>query len=52
VNGTDLALGDPGELAARLRALRLHDAIEALAIAVAEGSSSLAFYIDNLLAGR
>jgi maltose alpha-D-glucosyltransferase/alpha-amylase len=52
VNGTDLALGDPGELAARLRALRVHDAVEALAIAVAEGSSSLAFYIDNLLAGR
>ena len=52
VNGTDLALGDPGVLAARLRALRLHDAVEALAIAVAEGSSSLAFYIDNLLAAR
>jgi predicted trehalose synthase len=52
VNGTDLALEDPGVLTARLRSLRVHDAVEALAIAVAEGSSSLAFYIDNLLAGR
>jgi len=52
VKGTDLALGDPGELWARLRSLRLHDAVEALTIAVAEGSSSLAFYIDNLLADR
>jgi maltose alpha-D-glucosyltransferase/alpha-amylase len=52
VNGTDLALGDPSDVAARLRSLRLYDAVEALAIAVAEGSSSLAFYIDNLLAGR
>jgi maltose alpha-D-glucosyltransferase/alpha-amylase len=50
VNGTELALRDPGDLATRLRALRLHDAIEALAIAVAEGSSALAFYIDHLLA--
>jgi maltose alpha-D-glucosyltransferase/alpha-amylase len=52
VNGTDLALGDPAELAGRLRSLRVHDAVEALAIALAEGSSSLAFYIDNLLADR
>ncbi|GAC1595272.1 MAG: maltose alpha-D-glucosyltransferase [Candidatus Velthaea sp.] len=48
VSGTLLDTGASAELHARLEVLALHDAIEALAVAVAENSSSLDFYVQHV----
>ncbi|GAC1411548.1 MAG: maltose alpha-D-glucosyltransferase [Candidatus Velthaea sp.] len=48
VSGTILDTGETTQLRARLDVLALHDAIEALAIAVAENSASLDFYVRHV----
>jgi maltose alpha-D-glucosyltransferase/alpha-amylase len=48
VNETVLDVGDADAFRASVSALALHDAVDALAIALAENSSSLDFYIRNL----
>ncbi|MFN2461483.1 MAG: maltose alpha-D-glucosyltransferase [Candidatus Velthaea sp.] len=50
VRGSALDVGDAATYKARLDALGLHDAVEALAVAVAENSSSLDFYTRHLTA--
>ena len=48
VKQTILDVGDAAEFRASVAALALHDAVHALAIALAENSSSLDFYVRNL----
>jgi len=48
VKGTHIETADRAKLHARLAGLALHDAVEALAVAVAEESMSLAFYIERV----
>ncbi len=49
VNDTLLATGDPAAFRARVEAVALHDAMQALAIAIAENSTSLGFYVNNVI---
>jgi maltose alpha-D-glucosyltransferase/alpha-amylase len=49
VNQTILDVGDVTAFRARVDALALHDAIDALGIALVENSSSLRFYVRNLM---
>lgn len=49
VNQTILDIGDPSIFRSRVDALALHDALEALAIALADNSSALGFYVRNLM---
>jgi maltose alpha-D-glucosyltransferase/alpha-amylase len=44
-----LDVGDPATFRARVDALGLHDAVDALAVALAENSASLRFYVRNLI---
>jgi maltose alpha-D-glucosyltransferase/alpha-amylase len=48
VNQTLLAIDDTAAFRARVDALALHDAVEALAIALVENSASLPFYVRYL----
>jgi maltose alpha-D-glucosyltransferase/alpha-amylase len=50
VNQSLLDVGDPSIFRFRVEALALHDAVEALAVALAENSSQLGFYVSNLVA--
>ncbi len=49
VNDTILDVGDPSRFAERVAALGLHDAVDALTVAVAENSAALRFYVRNLM---
>jgi maltose alpha-D-glucosyltransferase/alpha-amylase len=49
VSQTLLDVGDAPPFAARLDALALHDAVDALAVALTENSASLGFYVRRLL---
>jgi maltose alpha-D-glucosyltransferase/alpha-amylase len=49
VNQTILDVGDAQPFRERVDALALHDAVDALAVALAENSSSLRFYVRNLM---
>ena len=48
VKQTILDVGDPAAFRSTVAALAFHDAVDALAIALAENSSSLDFYVRNL----
>jgi predicted trehalose synthase len=48
VRKTILDVGDASSFRARVDALALHDAVHALAVALAENSSSLRFYVRYL----
>jgi len=48
VNQTILDVGDPLQFRARVAALALHDAVDALNVALAENSPALRFYVRNL----
>jgi maltose alpha-D-glucosyltransferase/alpha-amylase len=49
VEQTILDVGDGSHFRARVEALALHDAVDALAIALAESSTSLGFYVRYLM---
>jgi maltose alpha-D-glucosyltransferase/alpha-amylase len=49
VNQTLLDVGDAQLFRSRVDALALHDAVHALAVALAENSASLRFYVRNLM---
>jgi maltose alpha-D-glucosyltransferase/alpha-amylase len=48
VSQTLLDVGDAAQFRARLDALALHDAVDALAVALTENSSALGFYVRHL----
>jgi hypothetical protein len=48
VQQTILDVGDPDAFRARVDALALYDAVDALGVALAENSSALRFYLRNL----
>ena len=48
MNQTILDVGDPLQFRARVAALALHDAVDALNVALAENSPALRFYVRNL----
>jgi maltose alpha-D-glucosyltransferase/alpha-amylase len=49
VHDTILDVGESPAFRARVAALALHDAVDALAVALGENSSALRFYVRNLL---
>ena len=49
VRQTILEVSDAALFGARVEALALHDAVDALAVAIAENSSSLRFYVRYLV---